>query len=242
MRWQCFAAAVVGEDHLATGQPMQDRVAFRSSDQKRPFIAVADGLGSCSRSAEGARAAVDAAMRSLRWWQQLPGAPIEPVIRAIYQRWLMEIHPIGKADAKSTILAAAAAADGCVLTVQLGDGVVLIEDEQSVRLHAEPKPMEFANETLSLGGELSIADWQWAVHPCGNVRSVVMASDGVANGLEPREWPALINHLRSLRMSADSARASQIELAKQLREWPMQAAGGDDRSLACMFMSENDDE
>jgi len=241
MRWHCFAASVVGEDHLSNGQPMQDRVAFRS-DQKRPFIAVADGLGSCSRSAEGARAAVDAAMQSLRWWQQIPEAPIEPVIRALYQRWLMEIHPIGKADAKSTILAAAAAADGCVLTVQLGDGVILIEDNQSVRLHAETKPMEFANETLSLGGEMSIADWQWTVHPSGSIHGVVMASDGVANGLDPTEWRALVGHLRSLRLGVNGVRAAQNELAKQLREWPLQAAGGDDRSLACLFMTEEEDE
>jgi len=241
MRWQCFAAAVVGEDHLATGQPMQDRVAFRT-DQKRPFIAVADGLGSCSRSADGARAAVDAAMQSLRWWQQLPDAPIEPVIRALYQRWLMEIHPIAKADAKSTILAAAAAADGRVLTVHLGDGVILLEDEQSVRLHAQPNSTEFANETLSLGGEMSITDWQWTVHPRGSIRGVVMASDGVANGLDPTEWPALVSHLRALRLGADSGRAAKIELTKQLREWPLQAAGGDDRSLACLFLAENEDE
>ena len=236
MSWLSYGARVVGEEHLANGMGCQDRIARWSTDHP-PAIALADGMGSCPHAAHGAEAAVRAALYSLRWWQELPGSPVEPVIRIMSQRWLLEIHPVPKGEAKTTLLATAVAEDGRILVLQLGDGAILLEAATGVSRHAAGGHQDFANETLALGSQLTLEDWKWAVYPPGSLRGVVLASDGVANGLDPAQYAMFIDHLRQVRRSARDAVAAGRELKQQLRDWPPEAAGGDDRSIACLFQT-----
>jgi serine/threonine protein phosphatase PrpC len=63
--WRVLGASVVGVSHVAHGTPCQDAHAHRLLPGGLLAVAVADGAGSASRSDEGAKAAVEAALDAL---------------------------------------------------------------------------------------------------------------------------------------------------------------------------------
>ena len=209
-----MGASIVGEDHLDNGLACQDAWA-RWAVPSRPAIAVADGMGSCPFALEGARASCVAALHALHWWQCKPQAPVEPIIRALYQRWQVEIHPLNADSAQATCLAAAEACDGQFLAIQLGDGLVLVDGHQGHTVLKTEDEDRFVNETTALGSARSLDEWAWRTYEPDAVRGVLLATDGVANGLDESCYGDLLLHLRDL-----ATCPSQADRNRSLCPWP----------------------
>jgi len=228
-----MGASVAGEDHQAIGLPCQDAWA-RWKVRSRPAIAVADGMGSCPYALEGARASCIAALHALRWWQDKSQAPVEPVIRALYQRWQLEIHPLEAPSAQATCLAVAQARDGRFLAVQLGDGLVLVDGPGGHGVLKTEDDDCWVNETIALGSARSLDEWVWKVYEPDEVRGFLLATDGVANGLDEDRYGEFLVHLRDIATSQNQCERDHT-LSRQLQAWPSEAAAGDDRTVACLF-------
>ena len=64
MIWKCISYAMVGASHLLTGKGCED-VILTSIDEDYAFLILADGAGSATMAAEGAKIATKACLRCL---------------------------------------------------------------------------------------------------------------------------------------------------------------------------------
>ncbi len=119
-------ACVTGPAHLQAMQGGQDALALRGW-RGGWIAAVADGLGSRTRSAVGSRLAVLAAQQIARQWSPASWLDLSARLGAtdLYRRWLALVPWQDKSCAATTLLWLVCDAQGRARVWQLGDGVVL---------------------------------------------------------------------------------------------------------------------
>jgi hypothetical protein len=150
--------------------------------------AVADGAGSTSLGGVGARVAADAAIETAcsgftnpskleeQQGKELLLRALEAARQAVVEAASNQEHPVG--DFASTLILAVAG-DNFVAAIQVGDGALVVEDDQQQMIAlTKPQRGEYANETnfLTSAEYLSCAQavvWQ------GNPRSLALFSDGL---------------------------------------------------------------
>lgn len=219
-----IGASIRGEAHAARGTYCEDAFARRSSADFA-FVAVADGVGSCEFARDGARAAVRAASDAAALWRG-EQAQVTDVLKLLHASWRLRLHPRRPSEAAATCLFAAARA-GVTLLAQLGDGaIVYTSEEGACRLDSDER--QFGNETVSLAGARSVTDWSTAVLPYVP-GTVLLASDGVSDDLEPNTETELLSYFEELVNSED--RLPAVRLSQDLRNWPTPGAT-DDRTIA----------
>lgn len=180
-----FGSSAIGPLHVINGTPCQDAYAFDIISSEFGVIAVADGLGSASKSEIGARLTVDAAVNKVK----------EIVINKI----------IGEIDLENTAKAAVFSARktleeksselqcklrdlACTLIVvamyrdtaavaHIGDGAVIAKTKDGLKLISGPEDSEYANEVSPLTGK----EWEKCLRiipKTFNILGVMAFTDG----------------------------------------------------------------
>ena len=93
----------------------------------------------------------------------------------------------------------------------------------------------FGNETLALGAPHRIDDWWIAIDPPGRGRTVVLATDGIADDLDPERLDTFVDWLvAEIDGLAPAARWRRI--CAELRDWPV-PRHVDDKTIAVLAES-----
>lgn len=159
-----IGSSVIGPLHVISNTPCQDACAFEVSPSGSGVIAIADGLGSASKSEIGARTAVETAVNAVR----------ELVSRKINEE--IDLSDMAKAailssrkaleekadelkcklrDLACTIIVAVIHKDN-VVVAHVGDGAVIAKTNEGLKLLSSPEDSEYANEVSPLTGN----DWE----------------------------------------------------------------------------------
>lgn len=170
--WKAAGAAVRGISHERLDLPCQDVQGYRTLPNGLLLIAVADGAGSAPLSDQGARCAVDEALRALEVslenlqpggrpaWEQLLRDAFSAAREAVL--CLAGVQPDAENDLfdeyaaareyACTLTCVVAAAD-CLAVGQIGDGAVVAAGEDGLLFAATRLQRgEYANETHFLTG------------------------------------------------------------------------------------------
>lgn len=234
-----FGASVTGPAHLEAGQPGQDAWAgglFRTGDGTTvQYLVVCDGLGSRPQARHGARAAVRATRAAIRHWGRVAQAPPGQLIRLIELLWRLEVSPHDPQACATTCLVAAVQTRGersRITVATLGDGMAACREHGAVTT-VGGRGDGYANQTVALGTPHHMDAWatrSWeTAAPC----SLMLATDGVADDLQPAALPAFLDWLDGVGRQAPRARGPTLRRA--LERWPV-PGHSDDKTIAVLQM------
>ena len=219
-----YGASVRGPCNLRRGRANQDAWT-RAGGAFGHLIGVCDGMGSRPASDAGARAACRALRQAAHLWPAgtSPANWADPthLVRLVETLWRLELAPRAPADCASTCLFALREPDGRLLFAGLGDGLAIVRKAGGgVATFGGRDPDAFGNETHALGTPHRIDDWWIATEPPGRGRTVILATDGVADDLAPERLGAFTDWL-----AADVGRLAPAarwrRLCRELRAWPV---------------------
>jgi hypothetical protein len=168
--WRVVGASVRGSAHVAAGTPVEDAHGWARLADGRLVVAVADGAGSAPRAAEGAAAAVAAAI----------GAPDDPVVAA--REALVALAedlavPIG--DLASTLLVCTIG-DDALQAWAVGDGAIVVAGaDGGVDAPLPPERGEYRNETVFVTSDGWAEAVRTATLPSSSVAGLAVLSDGL---------------------------------------------------------------
>ena len=147
LEWRVVAASVAGTSHVEGSLPCQDAHATAVTDEGLLVVAVADGAGSAPRGQDGARAAVEAAVASVRGAAGAPGR--DGVRNGILAARDAVLAAAGDDDPRllATTLALLVADHGVVVAAQVGDGCIVVRTGADLHLVGPVERSEFLNET-----------------------------------------------------------------------------------------------
>ena len=218
-----YGASVRGPGNMRQGTANQDAWT-RAGGAFGHLIGVCDGMGSRPASDAGAQAAC----RALRQAARLRGGA-SPTLRAgptllvrlVEILWRLYLAPRAPAECASTCLFALREPDGRLLLAGLGDGLAIVRrDDGGVATFGGRSPDAFGDETLALGAPHRIDDWWIATEPPGCGRAVVLATDGVADDLDPERLGAFTHWLAD-DIGGLAPAARWRRLCRDLRAWPV---------------------
>jgi hypothetical protein len=267
--WEVVGGIVQGATHIRREKPCQDALYIRPPEGERRYAlaCVADGHGSerCPYSAEGAKAAVEAAAAILS--ELLENGDPYPTLaahkdirlpRQIESKWkeaVREIHA-GKAEGLcedelipfsyelyGTTLLALASAPDFVFALQIGDGdIVAIDPDGSARWLLPPGE-HAGNETESLCMD---ASWQYirtqliplnGTQSTGDPLMLMLSTDGYTN--------SFVDGAGFLKAGADIHRLWRMKgrgyIEENLSGWLAQTSAdgsGDDIAVAVLARDE----
>ncbi len=241
--WHLLGASVQGAGHAARALPCQDAHLWQNLPGGGCVLAVADGAGSASRSAEGARQAVMAAVAALTagladpWpdgatgWTALLAEAYQGARDALCQLAAAARVPLGEF---ATTLTCAVAADPWLITAQLGDGWIVAQTAAGeLLLAARPQRGEYANEAYFLTMDRALDGLEVGVYR-ESLCALAASTDGLLR-LALR-LPGAVPHAPFFRPLFDFAAARQDERAQQelvrfLASAPVSARTDDDKTL-----------
>jgi len=159
--WRVFAVSVQGSAHERRGMPCQDANKYERLSHEVLISAVADGAGSARYAQQGSQLAVQAFLEFLR------SQPLESLItagiddwRALAMRAMQAVQNRLVDQAKSsdatvadfaTTLIGVVVTPQAVVTAQIGDGAVVLEDTHGqLHLLSHMRFGEYLNETVFL--------------------------------------------------------------------------------------------
>jgi hypothetical protein len=173
--WRVIGASVIGTSHQSRRSVCQDAHAFRALDDGTVILAVADGAGSASRSAEGAAAAVEAAAEFLS--RNLCLTDALSAARCAVEQLASEDAAI-EAFATTLLLVAITASE--IAIAQIGDGSIVVQHRDgSLDVLTEASRAEYANHTTFLTAPDALAEAAFASRPADGVRGVAVMTDGM---------------------------------------------------------------
>ena len=231
-----YGASVRGPRNRREGRANQD-AWVRASGEFGHLIGVCDGVGSLPASDAGARAACRALRQAMPSW---PGtaSSADPIhlVRLVETLWRLALAPRSPAECASTCLFALREPDGHLLLAGLGDGFALVHEEDGdTTTFGGRSPGCFGNETLALGAPHRIDDWWIDSRPPGSGRLVVLATDGVADDLDPKRLDVFV-HWLSTEVGRLAPAARWRHLCAALRDWPV-PGHVDDKTVAVLAES-----
>ena len=219
-----YGASVRGPRSLREGRANQDAWT-RAGGTFGHLIAVCDGMGSRAASDFGARAACGALRRAAHLWPEgtSRAGRADPTlfIRLVEILWRLALTPRAPTECASTCLFALREPDGHLLLAGLGDGLAIVRKaDGGMATFGGRRPDAFGNETLALGTPHRIDDWWIATEPPGRGRTVVLATDGVADDLASERLDVFTDWLANdIGQLAPPARWRR--LCRDLRAWPV---------------------
>lgn len=247
--WQVTGASVCGRSHEQRELPCQDAHGWACEGTLSIVGVVADGAGSASQSALGAKTAIEAALAACKdlpathssdgQWQQTLGSVFRAAHDAVVEVANQENLPIR--ELASTLLVFVARPDGIVAN-QIGDGAVIGSDA-SGKLFSVTTPQcgEYINETMFLVTPGALERTQFGVWR-GSVSQVAAFTDGLqmlalklADG-SPHA-PFFDPLFRFLAQHDEPARAD-TELASFLRSERIRKRSDDDITLLIASLRE----
>ena len=186
--WRVVGASVPGTAHLTRGIPCQDAHAFARLPDGGLLVAVADGAGSASHAADGARLA---SQRVVSWLEAQLGAR-QPSDELEWAQLMEEaFHEARDALVKrarnrrlrlrdlSTTLTCLVATDEALAVGHIGDSVAVISNgDGRLELVAHPQRGEYANEVMLLTMRNALNRFEVRVLP-RQVHALAVTSDGL---------------------------------------------------------------
>jgi hypothetical protein len=183
--WRVLANSAIGTSHRARRSVCQDANLYRLLPDGTLLIAVADGAGSASRSAEGAACATETAVNYLA--ERLAGTDPSQV-----QALLSESLAAARTALESL------AVDGCnpgdfattlLLTViteshvsiaQVGDGAIVVQlEDETLHVLTRNGDSEYVNQTTFLTSTDFLSTACFASRPAEGVRGAAVMTDGM---------------------------------------------------------------
>ena len=197
-RWRVATATAVGTSHARNNTPNQDAVDYRLVEVGHgqvAVIAVADGAGSASRSDEGSRIAVSAAVTTLAdGINRQPAAAFgerlaESLIRDAIKQAKIEVERYGAAQGVparelACPLTVAFASAELFTAAQVGDGAVIAFDIGSggTRTLCDAHTGEYANETTFITSRSRPHEIASVGHASGHdYDGLALITDGLQN-------------------------------------------------------------
>ena len=189
MSWKSVGASVIGSSHIKVSKPCQDSHGIQSIDENILLLAVADGLGSAEHSEIGSRLAVDTALTTLAASLAGDSIHIERCHNALQEafssaREVLEERALTESmdirDLGTTLICIVLSPE-CVACGQIGDGAVVIQQEdESLLLLSSPQRGEYANETVPLTTNNALEKVRYTAEPL-KVKALAAISDGLQN-------------------------------------------------------------
>ena len=236
--WRSFGASVIGPGHVATGMPNQD--AWASFHHTwGDGIVVSDGLGSKSFADFGSRAACLAAARAVYSFRGAPDMDRSVLSDRIKRKWISLLSPLTPRDCAATCMFAFRLNDGVVHMGMLGDGLLAaVRADGTVASLSDDKSDGFSNMTAALSPDVTAEDWRWLSMPEEDCQSIVLCTDGVSDDLS--DATGFVKEFCEAHRSLSSVSASR-RTREALENWPT-PKHSDDKTVACLFREEVDDE
>jgi len=237
--WKSFGASVIGPGHIRDCKPNQDSwTAFHHI--WCDGITASDGIGSKNLSDFGSNAACRAVACAVYACRGKTKIEQNFLFDRIKSNWLSFIAPLEPLDCSATCLFAFRFADGFIRTGMIGDGLISIlkTDDNIISLN-EDKTDSFSNITSALSAKSTSKEWRFLPPLNENLcRAVLLCTDGVSDDLTAADTftRMIASH------TGNSARLSLSRNARiMLEDWktPMH---GDDKTIACLFREETEDE
>ncbi len=253
-RWSALAASIPGSGHIRRAIPCQD--ASLAILSPRPALIVCDGRGSAQRSHDGAQAAVRAFKSQIAVFEPMLASILDsPDDRAsawlqfsrIIYRTLMQVkldlaeqHSLPEREFDFTVAFAIAGGHhiGCF---QVGDGAIVLRQDDVCLTAFRPDKGEFANQTQFLRehGE-EHGNFQARLFSACVNSGIAITSDGpehlmfqLATMTPGPIFPHLFDELHAQNLSWQD-----IMDYLTRREWNDDPRGTDDRSLALLIPNE----
>ncbi len=242
--WQVVTARATGTSHVASGLPCQDRETFRLVDDadggEAAIGVVCDGAGSARYSEVGAEL-VSSALRTIAgsFISDYGSSKISPLYM---QRWVEEIRQRlrDQADALGAdsrdyacTLVFAIASDASTICGQIGDGAIIVREDDVLRVPIWPENGEYANQTFFVTQEDSHNRLQCA--KLGPVSEFVLFSDGLQrlalNEAEKRPHAAFFEPLLRTVRRAEQLDDLEESLEKFLNSDRINQKTDDDKSI-----------
>lgn len=233
---QTFGATVPRDQDGQRGDLGEDR--WRSVRlHGHTLIVVADGVGSCEHGGLGATLACDAVRQALyRWPGCASGVEVVWLLRLIETLWRLEHASVPPGARATTCMFAVREADGHLLAAGLGDGLCLIRSKGTLALCGGRDRNNFNDTTRALGGPHRLDDWWVFTDGPGKSHAVMLATDGIADDLDPDRYEGLTSWLFDEVSSLSARRRSRV-LREELTRWPVPGRS-DDRTLAVLVEQE----
>lgn len=251
--WQVVAASVRGSRHEAVGLPCQDACHWHMSAGGLFIAAVCDGLGSAEQSEIGSTIASRVAVEALSTDPSLPTDPhdvsdweshmtdaLRAAVSAVEEEAFRRKVPV--CDLATTLILVVATPQ-TTIAVQVGDGAVVVEDQDGNLIALTHPPVgEYANETDALCSPdlTGIAQGRYWPVP---VKNVAIFSDGLQR--LALQFPECIPHsaffspLFSFVTEARVNPLAQNELSAFLQSARVRSRTDDDTTLLLAHLPES---
>ena len=147
--------------------------------------------------------------------------------------WRLELPPCSPSDFATTCAFVLRDPEGHVLIAGLGDGLAVVAGKDGMLSTLGGRDSgAFGDETLALGTAHRIDDWWIKVEPPGDGRTVVLATDGVADDLDGSRLGGFVNWLADDIGGIEPA-ARWRRLQRELLNWPV-PHHVDDKTIAIL--------
>jgi len=238
--WKSFGASVTGPKHIREGKPNQDSwVSFHRT--WGDGIVVSDGLGSKNFSEFGSDAACRAAVCAAR--NCCDADEIKENQNILFDRiksnWLSFIAPLDIHQCSATCMFAFRFACGIIWMGMLGDGLAaILKNDGTVLSLTEDKTESFSNLTSALSKNTTSKDWQFLALQEDLCRAVLLCTDGVSDDLMyvDKFTHDFLTH--TVNFACISASRNTRDM---LEKWPA-LKHSDDKTIACLYREETDNE
>jgi hypothetical protein len=247
-----LGVSVIGSRHILNGLPCQDACAYDISIQGWGIIAVADGLGSASKSEIGAKAAVDTTVKCVKnkissndsEVIQLENIVINAINSARETLDLKAKEFDCKIDELACTLILIVIHNQEIITAHIGDGAVVVRSDNEFFLASNPGESEYINEVVPLTSK----EWQkeLRISPIiPNVKFVAAFTDGcqravlikTKDGLKP--FMNFFEPLYSYSKEISDLNQSVDELRDFLNSARMNNVSEDDKTLVIGLIDGN---
>lgn len=212
-----FGVSVTGPDHARLGHCNQDAwICRRVGDGL--MAAVADGLGTARHGDIGSKAACTSSLEAFRLAHRVGEPPSWQTIAVLRAAWHQLVARLGAEHCGTTCLACFVDPQGAVFAAQAGDGIVAVRHADGRLNILAKKEKSFQNSTETISS-LGAKDWSILSDDLLPGDAVFMATDGIADDLEPARIGDFIAHILDeyLPLPA-SVRSARIR--KALKQWP----------------------
>ena len=230
MKYVACGASVIGPRHDQLAEPNQDAILL-SGNRGGWIFAVADGLGSRTRSDIGAQLACKIAKQSLR--KNEHADELESSLEKIHSAWVEAVSPEHVDQSSTTLLLGSVTRQGVVRVAQLGDGLILMRERGKFTV-LSPSRTGFSNQTCALSRNHEPSQW---VSGTGNFANpgdgVVLMTDGVSEDIDSANLPEFMEALYR-NVFRRNRRRCRRWLERELSNWatPLHS---DDKSLVAVF-------
>lgn len=238
--WDYWGVSTIGPLHIQMGIPNQDAWM---SDQFTwgNVVSIADGLGSKPHSDHGSKQACRAVLEAAKIYQRDDSIGVDNIAELIHTNWLAMISPLKPEDCSSTCLFVIQI-DQQLILGRLGDGLIAVHgksEEDSVIL-SDDKNNSFSNYTACLSQTIDRAQWEIIVLNEQQCMAVVLCTDGIADDLLPDKKNDFAKDIYLNYRDVDSYTRTK-NIKKWLQEWPV-PNHSDDKTIACLYKKEGDNE